>query len=81
MMLECQVRSGAQWEAVDIKEARKSYVGKDKRCIECHGPVCAHKTYTNGTPAHFEHLRAHPGCSQILSSYVHPKSKHPDALK
>jgi hypothetical protein len=80
MMLECQIRDGGQWETVDIEEALSAFKGKQMRCTECKGPVCAHKPYSNGTPAHFEHISAHIGCSQIPSNYCGIKSSHPGAL-
>jgi hypothetical protein len=81
MILECEIRLGGKWETADIDDALSSHAGSEMRCIECHGPLCAHKKYSNGTPAHFEHLKAHSGCSKIASSFAPPKSLHPDALK
>jgi hypothetical protein len=36
---------------------------RQRRCIECHEPVRAHKTGTTGQSAHFEHLKKNPRCS------------------
>jgi hypothetical protein len=79
MMKGCEVRLGGEWQAVGIEDALSSYKGKEMRCVECQGPVCAHKLYNNGVAAHFEHKRAHAGCSQITSTYKAPGSRHPDA--
>jgi hypothetical protein len=80
MMLECEIRAGARWDIVDISEAL-SLKDIQMRCVECRGPVCAHKKYSNGTPAHFEHLSTHEGCSQIEATFSGHKFFHPDALK
>lgn len=81
MMLDCQVKVGGQWQAIDIADALASFKDDALRCIECYGPVCAHKKYVNGVAAHFEHVTGHTGCSQISRNFSGVKSKHPDALK
>lgn len=79
MMLECQIRSGNKWDTVGIDEALTD-TERQMRCVECHGPVCAHRQYVNGVAAHFEHIEGHTGCSQIPSNFSGIESKHPDAL-
>jgi hypothetical protein len=80
MIKECEIKTGTVWHAVSVEEAL-SFGAEDMRCIECHGRVCAHKEYINGVAAHFEHIRAHPGCSQIPTSFSGVKSRHPEAIK
>jgi hypothetical protein len=80
MMLECEMKSGDQLHPIGIEDALANRK-RDFWCIECRGPVRPHRQYNNGVAAHFEHKKAHPGCSQIPSSFQPSKSKHPDAPK
>jgi hypothetical protein len=81
MMYWCEVRRGGEWTRVHIAEALASHKGDDMRCIECGGRVWSHKHHSNGTPAHFEHVRANTGCSLIPYKFSGTRIPHPDALK
>jgi len=81
MILEAEIKSGGEWACQSIDDALQSFNGHDMRCPNCHGRVFAHKPYSNGTPAHFEHQTAHHGC--LLSGYHFSgvAKPHPDALR
>jgi len=81
MILECEIKSAGRWTTIGLDEALGSSKGEPMRCPSCNGIVYAHKKYSNGTPAHFEHKSAHAGCPLIPSSFNGHLSLHPDALK
>jgi hypothetical protein len=81
IMLACEIKIGNQWTEVDIDAALDSHQGQDMRCLRCNGRVRAHKKYSNGTPAHFEHEQAHKGCSLMDYIFEEPASRHPNALE
>ncbi|HLY56162.1 MAG TPA: hypothetical protein VKS60_11430 [Stellaceae bacterium] len=77
---ECEIRVDGGWQAVDISEALALRHRRiEMRCPECHGPVRAHREYNDGARAHFEHLRAHAGCS-LKPGFNGRRTLHPDAL-
>ena len=49
---------------IGIDQALKLAASREFRCTECHAPVRVHREGADGTPAHFEHLRAFDGCSR-----------------
>ena len=60
---ECEVRQGAgRWTVVSAEAAVDLGSDTMKRCVECHGPVRAHKAGDWGA-AHIEHIQGHAGCS------------------
>lgn len=76
---ECYVWRGGVWEKISITEAlpiRSEYL---MRCCECHGRVRAHRLANNGMRAHFEHRRAHKGCSRS-TGFSGTQSPHPDPV-
>ena len=75
----CQVKVHGAWEAIDIADALKDHVGQVMRCPKCHGRVRAHKAYSDGARAHFEHYQAHPGCP-LKPGYSGIFSMHPNAI-
>jgi hypothetical protein len=78
----CQVRwkGGAGWETVSVVEAIELGSAVEKRCIECHGRVRAHRAARNGAfAAHIEHMSKHTGCS-LGAWFQSPRSPHPEAL-
>jgi DNA-directed RNA polymerase subunit RPC12/RpoP len=80
MIFVCQVKNGAEWTDRDIDAALKS-AGEDMRCPACGGRVFAHKAYSNGTAAHFEHQEKHKGCSLSGYLFAPPATTHPNPLK
>lgn len=74
----CEMQTETGWVRIGIDEALERRA-EAMRCVECHGPVRAHRQYIDGSRAHFEHLRAHPGCSTKPSSFTGTRSRHPDA--
>ena len=76
---ECEFKVRGEWQRNDIAAALKMAAGELKRCPECHGRVRAHKAGTTGQRAHFEHLRAHAGCS-LKPGFSGRRSLHPEAL-
>ena len=80
MIFACEMKIRGEWTEIGIDAALKS-AGEDMRCSRCQGRVFAHKAYSNGTAAHFEHQEAHNGCS--LSGYLFepPAKIHPNPLK
>jgi hypothetical protein len=75
----CEVEIQGKWTLIDIDDALKSYLGEVMRCPKCHGRVCAHKAYSDGARAHFEHYRAHSGCP-LKPGYSGAFSMHPNAV-
>jgi hypothetical protein len=62
MSTVCEVPGSGGWKQITAHEAAVLRP-RNKRCIECHKPVRAHKLSNNGMAAHFEHLRKNPSCS------------------
>ena len=62
MSIVGEVPGPGGWRRLSIDEA-VALRPQNKRCIECHKPVRAHKRSINGMAAHFEHLRENPTCS------------------
>jgi hypothetical protein len=50
------------------------------RCLARHGRVFAHKAYSNGAPAHFEHQQACEGCAVTGYAFTGKATPHPHAL-
>ncbi len=80
----CEVREGSDdWLFVTVEDVierrNRGDIKFDKRCVECHGRVRAHKAGVWGA-AHFEHMQRHSGCS--LGDNYDGKGKriHPDAI-
>jgi hypothetical protein len=75
------VRDGKQyWERISVEEALGFDRSEKKRCPECHGRVRLHRTgNVKSSPAHFEHLKRHGGCSHSME-YDGVSRPHPDAL-
>ena len=67
------------WEPISIDKALGLHPERVKRCSECHGQVRAHKLGTTDQRAHFEHFRAHEGCSRSVE-YAGTLSRHPKAI-
>lgn len=60
---ECEVRlTVGRWTVATAEEAVKFGKAVDKRCIECHGRVRAHKGGDWGA-AHIEHIQKNSGCT------------------
>jgi hypothetical protein len=76
---ECEVKAGKTWETIGISEALERR-GDPMRCKECHGGLVPHKKYSTGARAHFEHHKAHSGCSTKKYTFSGVKSLHPEAL-
>ena len=77
----CEMRVRGQWVTIPLDDALDKYdASREKRCIECHGAVRAHREGDNGMRAHFEHLDKHEGCSR--GNYFNgTKMPHRKALK
>jgi hypothetical protein len=58
---EARYRRGA-WEIMPVDQAVVLSTRVEKRCVECHGRVRAHRSGDWGA-AHFEHIQSHKGCS------------------
>jgi len=59
----CEARSKrGPWQIVSVDLAVEMNTSVEKRCVECHGRVRAHKTGDGGA-AHFEHIQKHVGCT------------------
>lgn len=76
---ECEMRSGDGWLTVGIAEALERR-GEDMRCPECKGRLQPHREYRDGARAHFEHRRAHTGCSTKSRTFAGKRYLHPEAL-
>jgi hypothetical protein len=74
----CEVKSGKGWKSIPVVEAFTLGKGEIFRCPECHGKVSPHK-HGGKTPAHFEHLPAHHGCSHSLG-FDGEHRPHPNPL-
>lgn len=62
----CEAWISGRWQLVGVEDAKSLPKGTKKRCVECGGPVRAHRTGKGGAPgAHFEHQpgQGHAGCS------------------
>ena len=57
---EARVRRGA-WEIISVEQALKLNTTTEKRCVECHGRVRAHKPSRMGA-GYFKHTQRHTGC-------------------
>ena len=80
MITECEL--GPSWTVVGIDEAVKIPKGtRDMRCPACRGRVYLHRTYSKGTPAHFEHEIAHAGCPLSDYHYAGVPVSHLHAIK
>lgn len=75
----CELWANKQWVEITIEDALRMDESRKKRCVECHGQVRAHSASEDGMRAHFEHLRAHPGCSRG-HVYDGTSTRHPKAL-
>jgi hypothetical protein len=76
----CEIRKpGGGWKAITVDVALEQRE-TEKRCVECHGAVRAHKTGGHGVPAaHFEHRMKHEGCS-LGHAFDGKRRPHPSAL-
>lgn len=74
----CEIKSGAGWKLIAVVEALSLGKGETFRCPECHGRVSPHKEGGN-TPAHFEHLPVHHGCSHASGFDGRPRH-HPTPI-
>ena len=78
----CQARTpGSSWSVINIEEAIARRGEVETRCVECHGPVRAHKAASDGSfRAHFEHVQRHDGCSRSRN-FNGEQSRHPLAIQ
>jgi hypothetical protein len=77
----CKAKVHGTWTSITIDEALGAYADYLKRCPECHGRVRAHRRAKNGMRAHFEHHRAHAGCSLSRGvPFSGHHSIHPEAI-
>jgi hypothetical protein len=58
----CDLKVREGWQPISLEEALRLPPTRIKRCPVCQGQVRAHKTGIDGTVAHFEHFKLHPGC-------------------
>lgn len=75
----CELWLKGEWEPITLERALTLDPSRRKRCIECGGQVQAHKLGTTGQRAHFEHKRAHKGCS-LGDCFDGAPRLHPKAL-
>ena len=72
----CEMRVRGAWEVITLDDALNRFdASREKRCIECHGQVRAHRLSSNGMKAHFEHYERHDGCS-LGNSFSGARARH-----
>lgn len=77
----CELQVSGGWSPITIYQALELNPDKVKRCPECLGQVNAHQASVDGIMrAHFEHRRAHDGCSLKPRTFSGVRALHPDAL-
>lgn len=76
----CEVKVQNGWIVIPIAKALSLHPERVKRCPECHGRVRAHSEGNDGMRAHFEHCRAHVGCSRSFKHDGSTRSRHPQAV-
>ena len=73
---ECEVRQGAGgWAVVTAERAVELGTDTEKRCVECHGLVRAHKATDCGV-AHIEHMQGNPGCTLGMNYDGNGRRRH-----
>ncbi|MDX7953922.1 hypothetical protein P7D22_22465 [Lichenihabitans sp. Uapishka_5] len=72
----CEIKANGEWLPIGIVQALGMHPERLKRCPKCRGQVRAHRLGTTDQRAHFEHLRAHDGCSRSVA-FTGTRSPHP----
>jgi hypothetical protein len=76
----CDARRGSgPWKTISVHSAIELGKQIEKRCVECHGRVRAHKA-SGSMEAHIEHMQRHVGCSLGDCYDGNGSRRHPLAL-